>query len=119
MSVQTQIVDFLRKNGKSTVNEIADGIGYSNNYTRQNAKELKADGKIQGAKTDRIPAVIINGNYEVLTGDRDYLLSIVKRYAPSKLGKAKGLPVGKLQKLIRDEIADAVVGGPYRWKFWI
>jgi len=118
MTVQDDIETFLTKNGQSTVNEIANGIDYSNSYTRENAKEMKAEGRIDGAKTTRIPAVIIHGNYEVLTGDRDYLLSLVKRYAPSHHSRAKSMSTGDLQDFIRDQIADDVVGGPFRWEFW-
>lgn len=119
MSVQSEIESFLTNNGQSTVNEIANGIDYSNGYTREKAKEMRQEGRINGAKTTRIPAVIIKGNYEVLTGDREYLLSLVEKYEPGKLGHAKSLSVSDLQDFIRDQIADSVVGGPFRWEFWL
>ena len=119
MTIKPQIQNFLASNGQSTVAEIADGIDYSNGYTRQTAKEMKADGQINGSKTTRIPAVIIKGNYEVLSGDRDYLLAIVKKYAPGKLPAAKSKSVSDLQDFIRNQIADEVVGGPHRWEFWL
>jgi len=119
MTIKNQIENYLASNGQSTVAEIADGIGYSNGYTRQNAKEMMANERINGSKTTRIPAVIIDGNYEVLSGDRDYLLGIVKRYAPSKLSAAKSKSISDLQDFIRNQIADNVVGGPYRWEFWV
>lgn len=118
MSIKDDIETYLAKNGQCTVNELADGIDYSNGYTREKAKEMKESSRIDGAKTTRIPAVIIHGNYEVLTGDRDYLLTLVKRYAPSKHSRAKSKSVSDLQKLIREEIADDIVGGPHRWEFW-
>lgn len=59
MTIKNQIENYLASNGQSTVAEIADGIGYSNGYTRQNAKEMMANGRIDGSKTTRIPAVII------------------------------------------------------------
>lgn len=119
MSVKDDIKEHIDANGRCTANEIARGIDYSHGYTRENAKEMIDDDEINGAKASRVPAVIINDNYEVLTGNRDYLLELVKRHAPSRHAHAKTLDVEELQKLIRDQIADAVVGGPSRWEFWL
>jgi DNA-binding Lrp family transcriptional regulator len=119
MTIEEKIRDDLRANGRSTVNEIASRIDYSNGYVRRNAKEMRSDGEIEGAKATRVPAVIIHGNFEVLSGNRDYLLDIVKRYAPSKHDRAKKMSVENLRELIRDEIAEQVVGGPFRWEFWV
>ncbi len=57
-------------------------------------------------------------NYEVLDDDRDYLLGLVKQYAASHLSRAKSKSTSDLQDFIRDQIADDVVGGPFRWEFW-
>jgi len=119
MTVKEDIKDFLKSNGQSTANEIADGIDYSQGYTREKAKELVSDGDIEGAKTTRVPAVIIKGNYEVLTGNRDYLLGLVKRYAHGRLSHAKSLSTEDLQEFIREKVASDVVGGPFRWEFWM
>lgn len=119
MDIKDEIEDFLDSNDRSTVNEIANGIDYSNGYVRRNAKEMHEDGQIDGAKTDRVPAVIINDDYHVLTGNKDYLVSLVEQYGhPGQVKRAKKMDVGDLQKFVRDTLADAIVGGPARWKFW-
>lgn len=119
MTVKDKIVEYLSSNGRSTVAEIAQGIDYSHGYVCRNAKDLRSDGKIKGAKGKQIPAVIVDRQYYVLTGNRSYLMKIVRKHAPSKTPKAKGISISKLQKLICKEIADSVVGGPRRWNFWL
>lgn len=118
MSVETKIEVYLSANGQSTVHEIASGIGYSHGYVLRKAKEMKDNSRINGSKTKIIPAVVVKNNYYVLTGDQDYLLRIVRKHAPGKVTRARGLSIEDLQKLIRDEVADRVVGGPGRWEFW-
>ena len=119
MTIKDEIEAYLDSNDRATVNDIASGIDYSNGYVRKKAKEMHEDGRIDGAKTDRIPAVIINGDYHVLTGNHDYLVGLVKQYGnPGQVKRAKKMDVGELQKFIRDTFADAIVGGPSRWKFW-
>lgn len=119
MSIKDDIRTHLDAHGRCTANEIAQGIDYSHGYTRENAKEMVSDDDINGAKATRVPAVIINDNYEVLTGNRDYLLELVKRHAPSSHAHAKTLDIEELQKFIREQVADSVVGGPFRWEFWL
>ncbi|ELZ28959.1 hypothetical protein C474_13694 [Halogeometricum pallidum JCM 14848] len=116
--VKDKIKNYLDKNGRSSVAEVAQGIDYSNGYTLKNLKELKSDGEVEGKKTKQIPALVVSGNFYVLTGDKDYLLSIVKRHAPHLMGRARGMSVTELQKLLTKEIADSVVGGPRPWEFW-
>jgi len=118
MGIKNDISTYLSGNGRAKVNEIADAIGYSHGYTRQNAKEMMSNGKINGAKGQQIPAVIVNGNYYVITGDKSYLLDIVRRHAPKKVSKASGMSVSELQSLIMNDVADSVVGGPRPWEFW-
>lgn len=118
-AVRRQIIDFLDTNGRSTPAQIANGIGYSTSYTRQEAKALRSDDKIKGEKSRYIPAVIIQGDYRVITNDRDYLLDLVRTYAPHRLDYARSLSVEDLQKFIRNEIADQEVGGQSGWEFWI
>lgn len=117
--VKDKIKDFLKSNGQSTAHEIAEGIDYSQGYTREMAKELIEDGEIDGGKTTQVPAVIIGGNYEVLTNSRDYLLGLVKKHAPGRLSHAKSLSTSDLQDFIRKQLASRVVGGPDRWEFWV
>lgn len=117
--IESKIKDYLGKNGRSSVAEVAQGIGYSNGYTLQKLKELKAEGEVHGEKTKQIPALIVSGQFYVLTGDKDYLLSIVKRHAPHQMSRARGMSVTELQKLLAKEIADNVVGGPRPWEFWL
>jgi gamma-glutamyl:cysteine ligase YbdK (ATP-grasp superfamily) len=119
MSIKDDIREHLKTNGRCTANEIARGIDYSHGYTRENAKEMISENEINGAKATRVPAVIINDNYEVLTGNRDYLLELVKRHAPSRHAHAKTLDIEELQKFVREQVADSVVGGPFRWEFWL
>lgn len=118
MGIEADISTYLSGNGRAKVKEIANAIDYSHGYTRENAKEMMSEGKINGAKGEQIPAVIINGEYLVITGDKSYLLDIVKRHAPSTVSRASGMSVSDLQSLIMNEIADSVVGGPRPWEFW-
>ena len=113
--------EYLRENGRSKVSEIADNIDYSTGWIRQKAKELAADDgeNVVGTKGKQVPAAIIDDNYEVLSGDRDYLLGLVKKYAPHLLPRAKSMNVRELQRLIRNQIADDIVGGPKPWVFWV
>ncbi|NLV04098.1 winged helix-turn-helix domain-containing protein [Haloferax volcanii] len=117
-SIQDEIKTYLNKNGRSSVAEVAQGIDYSKNYTRQNLKELRSNGEIKGEKTKQIPALIISGNFYVLTGDKGYLFSLVKRHASHLTGRARGMNVDELQSLLVNEVADRVVGGPRPWEFW-
>ena len=117
-TIKEKIKKHLDKHGRSSVAEVAHGIDYSNGYTLKHLKELRQEGEVEGEKTKQIPAVIISGNFYVLTGDKEYLLSIIKRHARHLMGRARGMSVTELQKLLPNEIADRVVGGPRPWEFW-
>lgn len=118
MSVETDIRTYLTRHGRSTVNEIAIATGYSNGYVRETAKDMVSDGQINGTKGKRIPAVIINGNYVVVTSDRQHLLNIIQRHAPQHRARARGMSISQLQDFIRETLAQKVVGGPRPWEFW-
>lgn len=118
MAVKRDIVDYLSSNGRATTTELSNQLGYSTGHVRSGAKQLLKDGKINGEKAKRIPAYIINGEFVVVTGDRDQLLEIVKTHAPSSYSRARSMTTRQLQEFIRDQIADQVVGGPWIWEFW-
>ena len=119
MSIKDEIYADLQQNGRSTTTSIAARIDYSTGWILKNAKEMKADGRIEGEKAKRIPAYIINDDYVVITSSREQLLSIVKQHAPSALSRAQQMNTKELQDFIRDHIADQVVGGPFIWEFWV
>lgn len=113
------ILAHLTANGPSTVSEIANATGYSPGHIRNTCRQMVNDGTISGTKVPkRVPAVIINGQFHVVTGSRKQLLRIVKIHAPHLLATARGLSVSQLQSLIADKIADRTVSYPQRiWKF--
>ncbi|GAB3676768.1 winged helix-turn-helix domain-containing protein [Halopiger thermotolerans] len=117
-TIYQDIQDYLRSNGRSTTGEMSDALGFSTRQVRQACKDLKDDGKINGSKSKVIPAYIINGEYVVITESRNQLLQLVKDHAPSHHSRAKGMSTEQLQKLIRNQVADQVVGGPKIWEFW-
>jgi DNA-binding Lrp family transcriptional regulator len=117
-TARDDIKSFLTSNGRSTVNDIANGTGYTNGWIRQQAKELQDEGKIEGEQTQMAPAAIINGDYEVVTSSKQQLLAIIKKHKPSMHSRAKGMSVDRLQEYIRGTLADRIVGGPDRWEFW-
>lgn len=120
MAAKEDVLDFLRSHdARATTSEIADATGYHTQTARKRAKELREEDKIRGSKNKRIPAVIINGDYVVLTDDRDHLLKIVEEYAPSRLSRAKSMTTKQIQRLIRQHVADEIVGGPQVWEFWV
>lgn len=120
MTVKPDIEAFLSRNGRSTVSEIANGIGYSSGYVRQNAKDLRSNGKIEGKKIPkRIPAAIISGEFEVMSRSKDDLLNILRKHAPHLVSKAKGMSVDEIQSLIADNLADRTLAFEQKvWEFW-
>jgi len=120
MTVKHDIQNYLTHNGRSTVSEIADGTGYSTGYVRQNSKEMASNGTIQGDKVPKqIPAVIINGEFEVMGGYRDNLLTIVRKHAPHLEKKAKSLSTDDLRSFIEDKLADRTLAFSQGvWEFW-
>jgi predicted transcriptional regulator len=120
MTVKKEIQAYLSREGRSSVSEIAEGTGYSPGYVRQNSKQMKSDGVIQGTKVPkRVPAAIINGEMEVLSDSKDQLLSIIKVHAPHLESKAKKMSVDGLQDLIADKIADRTLAFEQEvWEFW-
>lgn len=119
MTSKEDVLDFVKSAGSPvTTTEIANAIGDSTDNAREWAKELREEGEINGAKNKRIPAVIIKDNYVVLTNDREHLLSIIEDHAPSHLSRARSMSIEDIQQLIRQKIAERVVGGPEIWEFW-
>jgi len=121
LAAKEEVHDFLRSHGeRATTSEIADATGYHTQTARKRAKELLSEGRIQGSKSKRIPAVIIDDDYVVLTDDRGHLLDIVRDYGTSSLhSRAKSMSTEQIQRLIRRRLADDVVGGPKVWEFWV
>lgn len=120
MTVKADIKRFLFQNGRSTVSEIANGTGYSPGYIRTNAKEMRVSGTINGEKVPvRLPAAIIHGNFEVMSGSKSELLNTLQRYAPHLVSRARGMKVGEIQNLIANQVADRTVSTKReRWEFW-
>lgn len=118
-TIHAEVQEYLRDNGRSTTSQMSDDLGYTTKQVRQACKNLESDGVINGDKSKRIPAYIINGDYVVITGSRSQLLELVKMYAPSAHSRAKKMSTKQLQKFLRNQVADDVVGGPKIWEFWI
>lgn len=119
-SIEQQIKADLKKNGRSTVSEIATRIGYSRGYVRKKAKALKDDGQIQGAKNQdrRAPAYIINGDFRILGNNKSVLLDVIKKHKPGHHARLKGASVSTLQSFIEKHIASRVVASEAPWEFW-
>jgi predicted small metal-binding protein len=81
---------------------------------------MKASGTIHGEKVPRrIPAAIINGEFEVMSNSKDELLNILRKHAPHLVSRAKGMSVSQIQDLIADRLADRTLA--FRqdvWEFW-
>lgn len=120
MTVKADIKAYLARNGRSTVSEIANGTGYSTGHVRQNAKAMRASGTINGEKVPKqLPAAIIKGNFEVMSGSKKNLLNVLQKYAPHLVSKASGMKVGEIQNLIANQVADRTVSFKHkRWEFW-
>lgn len=118
-TAEQQIPGFLKQNGKSTVHEIATGIGYSNGHVRRVAKRMAKSGQIEGEKSSSVPAYDIKGDYVVLPDDKDRLLKIVKAYARSHYTNVKGMPMTEIRDYINANIANGVVDSIGRWEFWV
>lgn len=116
-TVDQQIIGFLNQNGKSTVHEIAIGIGYSHGYVRRVANQMVESGRIEGEKSTYVPAYNIKGDYVVLSNNKNRLLKIVKTYAPSHHPAMKGMSVTEAQNYIAANIANGVVDSIGRWEF--
>ncbi len=121
MTAKEEIPELLRREPEScTPREIAEKLSYSTNHVRRVAKELRSNGKIEGRKSREggAPMVVIRGNIEVITGNRDQLIELVKKYSPSDLSKAKAMPTDELIEFVRDVVADGVAGVVRTWEFW-
>lgn len=118
-TIHQDIQVYLANNGRSTTGQMANALGYETRQVREASKELEADSQIQGSKSKRIPAYIINGDYVVVTERREQLLKLVKKYARQDLSKAQNMSDDALQNFVRKRIADRVVGGPKIYEFWV
>lgn len=117
-TIHDEIQDYLDSNGRSTTGEMSGTLGYETRQIRQACKDLREDGDIKGSKSKRIPAYIIDGDYHVVTDSRSQLLELVRRYSSGSLTRAKGMSDKELQRFVRQNVADRVVGGPEIWEFW-
>lgn len=115
--IQTDVRHYLDENGRSTTGTMAGDLGYNSRKIRTACKEMMEDGQIQGSKSKRIPAYIINGEYVVLPSDREILLEVIERHA-SVPSSADSMSVKQLRDYIKRHVADRVVGGPKIWEFW-
>jgi hypothetical protein len=119
MAAKQDVLNYLRSHGsRATTSDIADATGYTTQTARKKAKELMGEGKVNGSKAKRIPAVIISDDYVVITDDRNHLLKIIQDYAPHHHSRAKSMSTKALQQFIRNQLASRTVGGPYVWEFW-
>jgi len=117
-TIYKEVKDFLDDNGRSTTGDMSSELGYSTRQVRKACKDLLDDDEIEGSKSKRIPAYIINGEYVVVTESRSQLLEIVKKHRSSAHSRAKAMSTDELQSFVRGDIADDVVGGPEIWEFW-
>ena len=117
MAIKTDIANYLSANGRSTTGAMANSLGYSTGQVRKACKEMMANGRINGDKSKRIPAYIINGDYVVLPSVRSVLLEVIKKYG-SLPPSASSMSVKQFRNYIKQHIADRVVGGPEIWEFW-
>jgi chemotaxis regulatin CheY-phosphate phosphatase CheZ len=117
-TIHKEVKAFLDDNGRSTTGEMSNELGYTTRQVRKACKDLLADDEIEGSKSKRIPAYIIDDDYVVVTESREQLLELVKQYQPGALSRAKTMSTNELQNFVRSTIADDVVGGPEIWEFW-
>lgn len=120
LAAKDDVRDYVRSQGsRVTTSDIAEATGYHTQTARKRAKELVDEGDIQGSKDKRIPAVIIDDDYVVITDDREHLLKIVGDYGTSGMrSRALSMTTEEIQRLIRRELAERTVGGPQVWEFW-
>lgn len=115
--IHEEIRSYLVSNGPSTTATMANSLGYDTDKVRKACKEMMSEGQIQGSKSKRIPAYIINDEYVVLPSDRQALLDVIQRHG-SVPPNADSMSVKQLRDYIKRRIADRVVGGPEIWEFW-
>jgi len=118
-TIHQDIRAYLANKGRSTTGQMANALGYDTSDIREASKELANEGQISGSKSKRIPAYIIDGDYNVITDRRHQLLELVKKYAPNSYAKAQNMSDEALQRFVRNQVADRVVGGPEIWEFWV
>lgn len=119
-TLREELPSHLSKHGRSTVSEIANRTGYSTSHVRDTGSAMVHEGTIEGEKIPkRIPAVIIDGNFHVLSGAKDELIRILEVYASHLVPKAQTMTVSQIQDLIADELADRTLAieRPV-WNFW-
>lgn len=118
-TVKEYIVYYLYKQGRSTVNEIATGIDYSHDYTREAATDLKENDEIEGEKTDPIVGCSLNGGLIVLTASRKRMIRDLRGYAPHFADRPKNenMTVDEIHDLIKKH-AESITQLGKRWEFW-
>jgi len=91
---------------------IAAETDYSEGYVRKRLHFLEERDDTNVVKERRykeIFGVIIANNFVPITDDREKLLKIVKKYQPSKYGKATAMTDEELRSYITNELADMEV----------
>lgn len=121
VTLKETIRPHLAKHGRSTVSDIANRTGYSPGHVRTTCRSMMNEGTIEGEKVPRrIPAVIVNGKFHVLSGAKDDLLRIIREHAPHRISDAEAMTVQQLRNFIADELADRTlsINRPV-WEFWV
>lgn len=104
---------------KSTA-DIANALDYSTGHVLNTCKELRDDDVIQGKKTgEGALAIIIRGDFVVLTSYRPKLVSLVETYAKGHFEDPEEVPTEDLIRFLRDQVADEIVGPVSKpWQWW-
>lgn len=95
--------------GSAKAWEIADSMDLSKSYVGQRCRRMAEAGRISREEGGYIIGHDIPGrdNPTILNGNRDFLLDIVKDELPDRLSDARKMSAKELQRLIRNEIAEA------------
>lgn len=109
---EKRVLEHLREHPHTDCSTLSKELDLSQVYMRRILRRLDEEGNIRLERGSPIPAVVLEQSYYVITGDRNYLLEVVEQHAQEYLKRAKEMNLTELQKLVMDEIADAVVAGP-------
>lgn len=109
--VDAQVLTVLKENkGLYLTAQIVEAVtDYSEGYVRDHLHALADSDEtdvVRERREKEIYGILVNGNFVVLTDDKDQLLDIVKNYNPSKFGEAKAMSNDELRSFIIDEVAD-------------
>lgn len=113
LAVKTEIRTVLEENkGFFLTAEIVAALtNYCEGHVRTHLHELADDDTDveRERRYKEIHAVLIGGDFVVLTDDKDALLKIVKNYRIAEFGKAQAMSKEELYSFVRDELADQYV----------